>query len=141
MKVILLKDVKKMGQKGTIIEVADGYANSFLIPKGMAKVASSQDISQSAQKQSAKNDKKASQEQAEMDLFKRLNKKTVTISGNTNPQGHLFAAVKATDVTSQLPGLQPKHVVLKDSIKEIGEYEIPLVIGKNKGHIIAQVTR
>ncbi len=141
MKIILLKDVKKMGQKGTIIDVADGYANSFLIPKGMAKVASANDISGSAQKIASAIEKKENKDQADNDLFKKLNKKTVTISGNTNPQGHLFAAVKATDITSQLPGLKPEHLILKGSIKEIGQYEIPLKIGNNKGVIIADIQR
>lgn len=141
MKIILLQDVKKMGQRGSIIEVADGYANSFLIPRGIAKVASSQDIIHSEKKQASAEQKKNEQEQFNNDLFKKLNKKTVVISGNTNPKGHLFSAVKVTDITSKLPGLKPDHLVFKSNIKEIGQYEIPLHIGKNKGIIIADVQR
>ena len=141
MKVILIKDVKKMGSQGTIIEVSDGYANSFLIPRKMARVATQADITQSSVRIEQKEKKQANLEQEHLDLFKRLNKKEITIAANTNPNGHLFAAIKATDITSELTGLKPEFLVMKDSIKEIGQYDIPLVVGKNKGVIIANITR
>jgi len=141
MKVILIKDVKKMGSQGTIIEVSDGYANSFLIPRKMARVATHSDITQSSVRSEKNEQKQANLEKEHTDLFKRLNKKQITISANTNANGHLFAAIKPTDITSQLPGLKPEFLVMKDSIKEIGKYEIPLQVGKNKGVIIAEINR
>lgn len=140
MKVLMLKDVKKIGQKGTVLDVADGYANSFLLPRKMAKIATQSDIQNTYKLTEAR--EKQSQEKIakEQDLFKRLNKKTATIQAAANTNGQLFAAIQKTDITQQLPGLKPEHIVLKDALKQIGDYEVPILIGTNKGNIFAKIT-
>lgn len=141
MKVILLQDIKRFGQKGTVHEVADGYANSYLIPRGLARVAGAGDQQHAQAAQRAKQDKiKAKQSEIETQ-FKKFNKKKIAIQANVNQSGKLFSAVTAADISAQLPGLNPSHLHLKQGIKELGEHQIPYQIGNLKGHITVVISR
>ena len=135
MKVQLLQHVKKIGQKGDIVDVADGYANSFLIPKKFAKPASNKDA---LLKQTLEN-KSQEREQLmitqEENLFKRLNDSRISVESPSNPQGHLFGAVGKGEIGAALPGLKSDYIILKNSIKETGVYDVPIIVGKQKGTI------
>ena len=141
MQVILKQDIKRFGQKGQLVNVSDGYANSYLIPKGLAKVATAGEA-QHAQAQTQHKQEKIQQKQSEQeDQFKKFNKKKITVQANVNPAGKLFNAISVSDITAQLPGLQPGCLNMKKGIKELGEHQIPLQIGNLKGHITVQVER
>jgi large subunit ribosomal protein L9 len=135
MKVVLLKDIKRFGQKGEIQEVSDGYASSYLIPQGLARHATAQDEAR-IQAQVAEQTKKQNQK-AELDanLFKRIHKTRLTFACGTNGSGKLFEAIRTADICSKLPGLKPEHITLKRPIKEVGEYQLDIQVGSNKGYI------
>lgn len=141
MKVILLQDIKRFGQKGQVVEVADGYANSFLIPKKMARVASGGDVQHYQTVSQAKQQKIEKKQSEQENLFKKYNKKKITIAANVNQSGKLFKSITIGDITAQLPGLHAEHLKMKHGIKELGEHQISYHIGNLKGYITVSVTR
>ena len=135
MKVILLKKISQLGKAGDIKDVADGYARNFLLPRGLAELATDQTVQTlvANQKQLAR--------QAEHDLLlaeknaARLNGLAIEISGRTNDQGKLYAAVTATAVAKKLKergfNIDKKQLQLPEPIKEPGEY--PLMVNLEHG--------
>ena len=141
MQVILLQDIKRFGQKGEIVEVADGYANAYLIPRKLARVAGEGDLRHSQARTQAQQAQREQQEQDQANQFKKFNKKKVVIKGKVSPSGKLFQAITASDISSQLPGLNPRDLHLKKGLKELGEHEVPYQVGKMKGHLKVVVER
>jgi large subunit ribosomal protein L9 len=144
MKVVFLKDVPKMGKKYEIKEVADGYAQNFLLPKKLAEVAN---------KNTEKTVEKFKLAEAEMKkvdeaiLFKNLKilgETVVTVTEKANEQGHLFAAIHKEELAKKLKeqsGLDfpPEYFDLDKPIKEIGEHEIMISVGEKKGKFKLEV--
>ena len=127
MRVILLKDVPKTGQIGSVKEVSDGYALNYLFPRGLAKKAtpSEEEKLKSGEKEKALRTEKTAKE------IKGLEGKTLEISGKTNEKGHLFAGIGAEDIAVALERkfaikVSPEEVMLSHSIKETGEHEVPI---------------
>ncbi|MFA7252798.1 MAG: 50S ribosomal protein L9 [Candidatus Paceibacterota bacterium] len=134
MKIILLKDVKKIGKKYDIKDVADGFALNMLIPNKSAIPATTGNINMIDVKKkadlflTAKND---------FELQKALNEikgVAITMSGKVNDKGHLFAGIHKEEIVEELKkqkgvNLSVDHLVLEKPIKEIGEHAIPVKIG------------
>lgn len=129
MKVILLKDVKDLGQESDVKEVASGHARNFLIPQGMAIEATEKAIAEAEAK------KTKATHQAEADLSKseelvaKLEGQIIEISLKASEEGTLYAAVSPAKVASALK--EKGFAVLKaqvspGDIKEIGEHEITI---------------
>ncbi|MGN0172329.1 MAG: 50S ribosomal protein L9, partial [Acutalibacteraceae bacterium] len=102
MKVILLQDVKGQGKKGELVNVSDGYARNFLLPRNLAMVADAQAMNELKNKESSvkyhqEMDKKAAQEAAEL-----LKGKTVTIHARAGQKGKLFGAVTPKEVSEAI---------------------------------------
>jgi large subunit ribosomal protein L9 len=147
MKVILLKDVAKIGRKGSVIEVPDGFAQNKLLPNKMAKPATAENIKLHAHTQEVK---QASDEKESVhfkELCKALETKTVTVFVETNEQGHMFQALKPVaiaDALSEVLGekIAPDHVTISAPIKSVGELTVSFSWGKNKKdiqiHIVAK---
>lgn len=144
MKVILLHNVKKIGQKGEVKEVADGYANGFLLPKKLAKPATPDALKQLANSKNLKVQATEAEKKDQKKQFEKINKQGIVLSAPANEKGHLFAAITGKDISAKLQSdfgamIKPEEIILKDGIKDLGEYEIPVMVGENKGTIIAQV--
>lgn len=144
MKVILLQDVRKVGRKGEIVDVATGYAQNALIRQGLAREATKgiqNQVLQSAlsEKQSAEKKKNDT-----IKLIKEIDGKTVTVKKPANEKGSLFSAVHINDVLSAIESQLGKKVD-KDIVtgfydtKEIGEIELCLQIEKIKGNITLKI--
>jgi len=134
MKVILLRDVAKIGRKGEIVNVPDGYAQNQLIPKGQAKPATTENLK--AALRINKNAQKAESE-AETRFFAlktALNGQTITISDLKNDNGHLFAAIKPEMIieAAKVVGhqLAPFTIEIGEAIKTTGQHSV-LVVFKN----------
>lgn len=141
MKVLLLKDIKKMGNRGDIIEVADGYANSYMIPRGLAKKGTDREEHQAVQAKKAQKEKIQQKEADQLNQFKKFNKKTVSFVVSTGQSGKLFTAISSSDISGKLPGLNPADLKIKKGIKELGQHEVPYQVGPNKGNITVSVQR
>lgn len=127
MKVVLLKDVDKLGREGEVKEVAEGYARNFLIPQNMAKAASDQAV----REVEAKRAKKESSDQAELEetqklaeqldgreLFIKVKEKDGTLFGSVNEK--TIAKTFADEGTK----IDASCVKLAEPIKEVGDYEV-----------------
>ncbi|WP_075983347.1 50S ribosomal protein L9 [Bacillus massilinigeriensis] len=131
MKVIFLKDVKGKGKKGDIKNVADGYAQNFLIKQGLAIEANSSNIS-SLNAQKKKEEKMAAQELADAKKLKEeIEKITVELSAKAGEGGRLFGSITSKQIAEEL---QKKHgikidkrkIELEDAIRALGYTKVPV---------------
>lgn len=134
MKVILTKDLKGVGKKGTIVEAKDGYAKNFLIGKGYAVPATSGVMSQISSSESARKDKEAYEASMTLSRYKELEGKLFTYSAKASPKGALFAKIGKAEI-AKLVGVTEVEVLLEAPIKSTGDHTIEL----RKGGSSAQV--
>ena len=129
MKIILLKDVPKVGKKFDIKDVSDGYATNLLIPRGLAEVATPQAVSKIEQMKKA--DLAERQIQGEL-LSKNLEvikKLTLNLKEKGNEKGHLFAGVTKEMLAGEILktarlNIDPQSIQLLKPIKEVGEHKV-----------------
>jgi len=133
MKIILKKDVENLGVAGDVLKVKDGYARNYLVPKGMAIVAtrSNMKIVDELKANEAKKAQKA--ETAAQDIAKKLQDISVTVSVKVGEDDKLFGAV-TTPMIAELvaeKGIEiDKHNILLDEpIKELGVFDVPVKVG------------
>ncbi len=138
MKLILKENVKKIGKKGDIVDVPGGHATNFLIPRKLAVVATDAEISKLKNSENIAANNIASKKADQKNRFNQIENKTFTIKSNANPEGKLFATVDEK-VISKETGIPIKNIILKEGIKNIGEYNVDIKIGENKGIIIAKI--
>ncbi len=135
MKVILLQDVRGQGKKGELVNVSDGYARNFLLPRNLAILADAQAMNELKNKEASlqyhkEMDKKAAQEAADT-----VNGKTVTVHARAGQKGKLFGAVTTKEVSeaikAQLGVTVDKRKISMSDIKAFGSYtaEIKLLQG------------
>lgn len=136
MKVILLNDVKGSGKKGEIVNVSDGYARNFLFPKNLAKEATKQNIDVVKQQKAAMLHQQEIDLQAAKDLAETINKKDVIIKLKAGSNGKLFGSVNTKDIADALNEqhnmqIDKKKLVLKDNIKDCGNYPVAVKLYPN----------
>ncbi len=129
MKVVLLQDVKKMGKKGDVIEVADAYGRNVLIRKGLGVEGTKANLNTASQRKESKEfkDKVASDEAVIMAA--QLKKITVVIKVQSGEDGRVFGSVTGKDISEALEEqfkfkLDKKNIRLKNPIKTVGEYDV-----------------
>ena len=142
MKVILNQDVKGQGKKGDLINVSDGYARNFLLPKNLAKEATKENLNvMQGQKESQEYRKQKELEEAQ-ELQKKIAELTVNIKAKAGENGKLFGSVTSKEIAEELKmqhhiKLDKKKFVLPDGIKTLGITQVdiklhPGVVGKLK---------
>jgi len=128
-KVILQVDVKALGKKGDLVEVAEGYARNFLIPRGLAKVANESNLRALRAEQS----QAAAKAQRELEEAKRvaaeLEKAPIAVAGKTGGAGRLFGSVTAQDIAAAVKAktgvqLDKRKIQLDEPIKSVGRREV-----------------
>ena len=102
MKVILLKDVKGTGRVNDIVTVNDGYARNYLIPKGIAQEATTENVNRSIQKRNAQVHRKNMERSEAQEVVERLRDLTVDVEAKAGKDGRLFGSVTATDIAAAL---------------------------------------
>ncbi len=128
MKVLLLQDVKGQGKKGEIINVSDGYANNFLLKKGLGKVATIDTINAVNIHDKAVEKQKAAEKQKAIDDANALKGKTVTLVASKGAQGKMYGSITNKEIADELNKLgykiDKKQIVLKDPIRSTGLYVV-----------------
>lgn len=133
MKVILLSDVKKLGQKGDVVEVAEGYARNYLIPKGLAKEATAGSLKELK----AIKAKQAAQEQQQLEqarqIASKLEGQSIQITSKAGDKGRLFGSVTNKEVAEALEAqfqvdIDRRKIEMKEAIKSLGDYPIKVKI-------------
>lgn len=145
MKVILLKQVAKVGRVGEVVDVSDGYAANALFPNKLAIPATIKNLEALNRKVASQKAVKALEHGLLEAAIKTLPDMTLTIAVKANDKGHLFSKVDANDVVTALSkqriNISPKNVVLKESIKELGIYPVNIVEGEYKQTISVAITK
>lgn len=140
MKVILLKDVQKIGRKFDIKDVSSGYAQNLLIPKGLAIIATPQSIKKAEIERMKIEGERKLMEDLIAKNIKDLNDITIEIQGKANEKGHLFAGIHKPELVSEIKkqtqlDVDPQFIELDQPIKQTGEYTISI----NKGNHSAKI--
>ncbi len=137
MKIILLKDVAKVGRRYETKDISDGYAINLLIPKGLAMAATPNALKQiEGEKAKYEGEKKLHQELLLKNL-KDLEGVTITMYEKANEKGHLFAGVHKQEIIPEIQKqtrlqVDAEHIILDKPIKEIGDHDIEIKVGEKK---------
>ena len=132
MKVILLKNVKALGKSGDIINASDGYARNYLLPKGLAKEATTANVNELNQKKAAERKKKLQETEEAQKIASELKNKEVKIFTKCGESGRLFGAITSKDIAKALKsqcGVDiDKKKIVTNAIKQLGTYDIEVKI-------------
>jgi len=145
MRVILLQDINKLGKKYEVKEVADGYARNFLIPKGLAKLATEEALKW-LETQKEIEVKKAEEELKKVqELATAIDGQEIVIPVKISEEGQLFESINSQKISDKLKELgfdvKKNQIELKEPIKEIGEYPVKIKFEHNlEGEIKVIIT-
>ena len=134
MKVILKADVKGKGKKGQMIEVAEGYARNFLMPKGLAVPATADAVNTMRLQEKAKAKADAEAKAAATEIAEKLQGIQVKVPSKGGEGGKLFGAVTGREIAAALKeqhgvDIDSKKLVLDEPIKSFGSYEVKAKLG------------
>src|SRR5450755_485135 len=141
MEVILREGVERLGSRGQVVKVADGYARNFLLPKRLAVAATDSNRKIVEQERQAHLRREAKQKGEAEDLAKLLGGVTVTIAQKAGENDQLFGSVTAKDVADALAQqnytIDRRKVQLEEPIKQLGEFKVPVRLHRD---VTAEVT-
>lgn len=128
MKVILKEDIRHLGKIGQVVDVADGYARNYLLPKGLAIEANIKNI------KSIEHERKLLQEKAKklkdtaIDIASKISGTTLSIKAKAGEDGKLFGSVTTMDIAEALRSegidIDKKKIILEEPIKRLGSYAV-----------------
>ncbi len=129
MKVILQEDVKGKGKKGDLINVSDGYARNFLLPRQLAVEASQSNVNTLNQRKAAEKARKDKEIASAKELAEKISRITVTIKAKAGDNGKLFGSITSKDIADNLKtkhgiNLDKRKILLNDSLKSLGTEEV-----------------
>ena len=134
MKVILTQDVKSQGKKGQLVDVSDGYARNFLLPKKLAVIATAENLNTMKLQEKARKAQEAAEKAEAETTAKKLKDLTVKIAAKAGEGGRLFGAVTAKEVSEALSAqygvnIAKTKLVLDEPIKACGGYQVKAKLG------------
>ncbi|HDK26368.1 MAG TPA: 50S ribosomal protein L9 [Candidatus Atribacteria bacterium] len=141
MKIILKQDIKKVGKIGDVVEVSDGFARNFLIPQGKAISYTKGNFKQLEYLKKKEIDKKEKELNEAKDLAEKLKNVSLEIKVKAGEKAKLFGSVTSKDISEILSSeynieLDRKKIDLKEPLKKLGVYDIPVNLHKN---VISQI--
>ena len=134
MKVILLQDVKGKGKKGQMIEVSDGYARNFMLPKKLAIEATADAVNTMRMNDKATQERIAKEKAEAMALSKQLREMTLVVTAKGGGAGRLFGSVTNQEIADALKAktgitLDKRKIVISETIKSVGTYTVNCKLG------------
>ncbi len=134
MKVILLQDVKGKGKKGQMLEVSDGYARNFMLPKKLAMEATPDAINTMRMNDKAAAEKTAREKAEALAVSKELRAMTLVVTAKGGGAGRLFGSVTNQEIADALKAktgiaLDKRKIVIADPIKNVGTYTVTCKLG------------
>lgn len=140
MKVLLFEDIDRLGWLGDVVEVREGYARNYLLPQGLAKVATEANIKSIAEEKAKRAEQRKLEGKRIETAAESVNGAEAVIAAKANEQGHLFGSVSEKQIAANLRAqgyeVRDDVVQLHEHIKEIGTHEVTL---KFAGDITATV--
>lgn len=148
MKIVLRDDVDNLGQKGDVVDVADGYARNYLVPRGLAIRAERGVVKQAEAMRRNRSAREQRDREAAQTLAARLTERTVSVPARAGEGGKLFGSITAADIVAALQDqlgieLDRKRLSLDEPLKELGPVELPVrlhtdVVATLKVDVVAQ---
>lgn len=134
MKVILLQDVKGKGKKGQMLEVSDGYARNYMLPRKMAIEATADAVNTMRMNDKATQERIAREKAEAMETAKKLREMTVTVTAKGGGNGRLFGSITNQEIADALKAktgisLDKRKIVIADAIKNVGTYTVTCKLG------------
>jgi len=131
MKVVLLKDVKGQGKAGQVVEVSDGYARNFLLPKKLAVEADAKALNEIKNKEAAQKFKIETERAKALETAKKLESTILRIKMASGGDGKLYGSVTSKDIAEKLAAefgieIDKRKIELDNPIKAYGSYTIPV---------------
>ena len=130
MDVILREDVEKLGRSGEVVSVKDGYARNFLLPRGLAYLATDGNKRRLEAEQRQRDRRTAAEVAGARDLATRLETVSLSFSMKAGEGDKLFGSVTAADIAERLAAeglpVDRKHIELEEPIKALGVYKVPI---------------
>jgi large subunit ribosomal protein L9 len=141
MKVILKSEVDHLGLPGDVVDVADGYGRNFLLPRGLAILATKGAMKEAEALTRSRKAREAQTLGSAEAAREAIESRTLKIAARVDERGHLYGSISAADVHRVLKerghDIERKRIELKGTIKQIGEYEIPVQVHPQ---VLAHVT-
>ena len=134
MKVILLQDVKGKGKKGQMLEVSDGYARNFMLPRKIAIEATPDAVNTMKMNDKATQERIAREKAEAMEISKTLRGLTVVVKAKGGGAGRLFGSITNQEIADSLKAqsgieLDKRKIVISDTIKTVGTYTVTCKLG------------
>ena len=134
MKVILLTDVKGKGKKGQMIEVSDGYARNYMLPRQLAQEATADAVNTMRMNDKATAERQARERAEAVAISKQLRELTLVVKAKGGGAGRLFGAVTTTEIADALKKnagitIDKRKLVLDENIKNVGTYTVKAKLG------------
>lgn len=134
MKVILLQDVKGKGKKGQLLEISDGYARNFLLPRKLAVEATADAVNTKNMNDKAAAEKAAKERAEALEISRQLRELTLTVTAKGGGAGRLFGSVTNQEIADALKAktgiaIDKRKIVISDPIKSIGTYTVQCKLG------------
>lgn len=128
--VILTEDVHNLGIAGQVVRVRDGYARNYLMPRGIALLATEGRVREIEHKKRVIDDRQKKEVAGHQEVAARLSKVNLEFKVHAGDEGKLFGSVTSIDIHAQLVAqgfeVDRRKVVLPDPIKQLGTYEVPV---------------
>jgi large subunit ribosomal protein L9 len=146
MEVILKEDVEKLGHRGDIVKVAEGFGRNFLLPRKLAIEASKANKAVIEQMKAAAVRKSAKEKTSSEALAQQLNDVQLTFERKTGEKDHLFGSVTSSDIATALEAkgfkIDRRKVHLDDPLKSLGEFHVPVKLHREvTAHVKVTVNR
>ena len=134
MKVILLQDVKGKGKKGQMLEVSDGYARNFMLPRKLAVEATADAINTMRMNDKAAQERQAKERAEALEISRQLRELTLVVTAKGGGAGRLFGSVTNQEIADALKKqtgitIDKRKIVISDPIKAVGTYTVTCKLG------------
>ena len=144
MQVLLRSDVAGVGRRGDIVNVSSGHARNFLLPNGLAVVATDGTVRQSDSMKKARQQKEAADRETATNLIADLAKRQIMVTAKAGNEGRLFGSVSAADVASAIAAqtgatVDRKAIVLGEPIRAVGEHQVTIDMHGVNGTVTVSV--
>ena len=134
MKVILQQDVKGKGKRGQMIEVSDGYARNYMLPRKIAVEATADNVNTMRMNDKAQQEKRQKEREEAFAISKKLKDMVVVVRAKGGGAGRLFGSVTTQEIAEAIQkqegiNIDKRKIVLDEQIKTVGEYTVKIKLG------------
>ena len=145
MKILLLKDVPRIGNKGQIIDVADSYGMNAFVNKGLAKIANIGDAKSLEKKEQIKQEKKEKELDKNIEIFQRLENQVLVFKKKVDNKDHLYAKLSLTEIVDKIfemenISISEKQITLPE-INQLGNYTTKVTVNNKNYTLVVRVEK